>query len=133
LYLSSKHAEMHSNTLLLPFYWRKMPVFDTSIKIYLPRRHVIVVATCFLVRLNIILAIVPCTGHPWPWRVNWRVCLWFSGNESLVGYLVVVYDTEFLPELKNSVRHGPLKYQGSKTTIKSLDYSYCFTIITISN
>jgi hypothetical protein len=31
MYLSSKHAEMHSNTLLLPFYWRKMPVFDTSL------------------------------------------------------------------------------------------------------
>jgi hypothetical protein len=30
---SSKHAKMHSNTLLLPFYWRKMPVFDSSLKI----------------------------------------------------------------------------------------------------
>jgi hypothetical protein len=28
MYLSSKHAEMHSNTLLLPFYWRKMSVFS---------------------------------------------------------------------------------------------------------
>jgi hypothetical protein len=33
MYLSSKHAEMHRNTPLLPFYWRKMPVFDTSLKI----------------------------------------------------------------------------------------------------
>jgi hypothetical protein len=33
MYLSSKHAEMYSNTLLLPLYWRKMPVFDTSLKI----------------------------------------------------------------------------------------------------
>jgi hypothetical protein len=32
-----------------------MPVFDTSLKIS-PRRRVIVVVTCFLVRLNIILA-----------------------------------------------------------------------------
>jgi hypothetical protein len=28
--LSSKHAEIHSNTLSLPFYWRKMPLPDMA-------------------------------------------------------------------------------------------------------
>jgi hypothetical protein len=46
MYRSSEHAEMYSNTLLLPF----------LLKENAPRRHVIVVATCFLVSLNIILA-----------------------------------------------------------------------------
>jgi hypothetical protein len=32
MYLSSKHAEVHSNTFFLPFYGRKMPVLDTSLK-----------------------------------------------------------------------------------------------------
>jgi hypothetical protein len=44
-----------SNTLLLPFYWRKMPVFGTSLKIS-PRDCCIVVATCILACLNIIPA-----------------------------------------------------------------------------
>jgi hypothetical protein len=45
------------NTLLLPFYWRKMPVFDTSLNIS-PWDGVslLYIATWFLVRLNIILA-----------------------------------------------------------------------------
>jgi hypothetical protein len=47
---------MHSNTLLLPFYRRKMPVFDTSLKNISLRRCVIIVATCFLGPLNLILA-----------------------------------------------------------------------------
>jgi hypothetical protein len=77
MYLSSKHAEMHSNTLLLPFYWRKMPVFDTSLwhftKNISLRRHVIVVVICFLVHLNIFLAstLNGGGGRLYPYMPEW--------------------------------------------------------------
>jgi hypothetical protein len=60
MHLSSKHAEMHSTTLLLPFNWRKIPWHFT--KNISPRRRVIIVATCFSGRLNLILA-TPRKSH----------------------------------------------------------------------